>query len=213
MVNFLFVLSGVCWTLVYISLIYRGFKDKTYGMPLFALGLNIAWEVLYSIDGIFIHKANMPPVQNVANVVWAFFDILIVITFFRYGKKYFPEIGKKYFLPFGTLAIFTCVALQLAFYLHFDSGVEASQYSAFAQNAAMSIMFLYMLFQRKGTEGQSFTVAIAKCLGTLAPTILGGFIESTNMYIMLTGMVCLVFDIFYIIGLFQKNKTSKVAVF
>jgi len=96
-VNFLFVLSGVCWTLVYISLIYRGFKDKTYGMPLFALGLNIAWEVLYSIDGIFIHKANMPPVQNVANVVWAFFDILIVITFFRYGKKYFPEIGKKYF--------------------------------------------------------------------------------------------------------------------
>ena len=128
MVNFLFVLSGVCWTLVYISLIYRGFKDKTYGMPLFALGLNIAWEVLYSIDGIFIHKANMPPVQNVANVVWAFFDILIVITFFRYGKKYFPEIGKKYFLPFGTLAIFTCVALQLAFYLHFDSGVEASQY-------------------------------------------------------------------------------------
>jgi len=213
MYNFLIIVSGACWTLVYLSLIYRGFKDKTYGMPLFALGLNFAWEVLYSVDGLFIHKASMLPAQNVANIIWACFDILIVVTFFRYGKKYFPETGKKYFVPFGILAILTCIALQLAFYLHFDNGIQASQYSAFAQNAAMSIMFLYMLFQRKGTEGQSFTVAIAKCLGTLAPTILGGFIESTNIYIILTGMVCLVFDIIYIIGLLQKNKTSKVAVF
>ena len=42
-------ISGICWTIVYIELIRNGFKDKACGMPLFALGLNIVWEFLYSI--------------------------------------------------------------------------------------------------------------------------------------------------------------------
>mgnify|MGYP000984424995 CR=1 FL=1 len=39
---FLVLLSGVCWSIVYIELIRKGFQDKTYAMPLFALGLNFA---------------------------------------------------------------------------------------------------------------------------------------------------------------------------
>jgi hypothetical protein len=35
-------ISGLAWTVVYLFLIRAGFKDKTYGMPLFALALNIA---------------------------------------------------------------------------------------------------------------------------------------------------------------------------
>ena len=42
MVMFLTVLSGVCWTVVYLDLIRLGLRDKTCGMPLFARGLNIA---------------------------------------------------------------------------------------------------------------------------------------------------------------------------
>ena len=49
-------ISGICWTIVYIELIRHGIKDKACGMPLFALGLNIVWEFLYSIDGFFISK-------------------------------------------------------------------------------------------------------------------------------------------------------------
>lgn len=26
--------SGLAWTVTYIALVYRGFKDKSYGMPL-----------------------------------------------------------------------------------------------------------------------------------------------------------------------------------
>lgn len=31
------LLSGIFWTITYIALVYRGFKDKSYGMPLAAL--------------------------------------------------------------------------------------------------------------------------------------------------------------------------------
>lgn len=205
---FLTLMSGICWTVVYIELIRRGFKDKTYGMPLFALGLNIAWEVLYSIDGLFINQKFIPA-QSVANVVWALCDVIILITYFKYGKKYFPQNAKKYFVSFSILAIATCVVFQLAFYLQFENVVAASQYSAFAQNAAMSIMFLIMLFNRNSVEGQSLTIAICKCLGTLAPTILGGFIESINIYIILTGSISFVFDIIYIIFLIKFRKSNS----
>ena len=55
---FLVLLSGVCWSIVYIELIRNGFKDKTYAMPLFALGLNFAWEVIYSVDSLVLNAAS-----------------------------------------------------------------------------------------------------------------------------------------------------------
>lgn len=199
---FLVLLSGVCWSIVYIELIRNGFKDKTYAMPLFALGLNFAWEVIYSVDSLVLNTAS---VQGFVNLVWAMLDAVIVYTFFKYGREYFPKKAEKHFTSFGVLAFVTCFILQLAFYLHFES-VPASKYSAFAQNAAMSIMFLTMLFQRGNTRGQTTLMAVAKCIGTLAPTILGGFIEEFNIYIVLTGTVSFVFDMIYIVTLYQWKK-------
>ncbi len=208
---FLTLISGVCWTIVYIDLIRCGFRDKTCGMPLFALGLNFAWEVIYSIDGLFIHYA-FNPVQSIANVVWACFDVVILVTWFKYGRKTLPDKARKYFLPYSIMVILCCVIMQLAFYLcFFDSVVAASQYSAFAQNAAMSIMFLSMLFQRGDTKGQSMLISVCKCIGTLAPTILGGFVESVNIYIIMFGAVSFVFDMAYVYFLlqFMKQEITK----
>ena len=77
--NILVSISGITWTIVYIELIQKGFKEKACGMPLFALTLNLAWELIYAIDGLFISKSFIL-VQSIANVVWAFFDIFILIT-------------------------------------------------------------------------------------------------------------------------------------
>lgn len=207
---FLTAVSGICWTLVYVDLIRLGFKDRTCGMPLFALGLNIAWEVLYSIDGLFIHRAFIP-VQSAANVAWALGDCVILTTWFRFGKQLLPEKAQHYFIPYTILTLASCAAMQLAFYIRFfDDIIAASQYSAFAQNAAMSILFLSMLFRRKDTKGQSMLIAVCKCIGTLAPTILGGFVENMNWYIICMGAVSFVFDISYII--FLEKAASLRAV-
>lgn len=32
-------ISGICWTIVYIALVYRSFRDKSYGMPIAALAM------------------------------------------------------------------------------------------------------------------------------------------------------------------------------
>lgn len=209
---FLTLVSGIAWTVVYISCIRTGFKQKTYCMPLFALGLNFAWELIYSLDEVagIIENPGMFSVQTIVNVIWACLDAVIVYTYFKYGKESFPENAKKHFLPFSILAFATCVVLQLAYYFEFR-GITAAQYSAFVQNAAMSILFLIMLYRRGSTKGQTMTIAVAKWLGTLAPTILMGVLSGFNIYIVLTGLVCSVFDIIYIVSLsrFKRLETAQ----
>lgn len=204
MKEMMMLLSGICWSIVYVELIRGGLKYKTYVMPLFALGLNFAWETIYSVDDLILGAAS---VQGWVNLVWATLDAIIVYTYFKYGRKYYVEEAKKYFIPFSILAFITCFAMQFAFYFQFDT-VLASQYSAFAQNAAMSILFLAMLFQRKDSEGQTLTMAVAKWIGTLVPTILGGFLESFNIYIIIMGAICFIFDGLYTILLWKQLKTD-----
>lgn len=202
-------ISGLTWTVVYIELIRKGFKEKACGMPLFALTLNIAWEMLYSIDGLFIHKDAFITVQSIANLAWAICDVAIVATWFLYGKQYLPERGKKYFIPYSVMAVAFGVMMQLAFYFYCPTTTQASIYSAYAQNAAMSVLFLAMLFERNDTKAQSMTIAICKCIGTLAPTIYGQ-LNGLNIYVLLTGIICFVLDLAYIYFLAERKKQEKL---
>ena len=209
--NILVAISGIAWTIVYIELIRKGFKEKACGMPLFALTLNFAWEMIYAIDGLFISKSFIL-VQSIANVVWAFFDIFILVSWFKFGKQYMSENSKKFFIPYSILALIVAFTMQFAFYFSCDTTEIASIYSAYAQNVAMSIMFVVMLFKNKNTKAQSLTIAISKWIGTLTPTIYGciyGIGLGVNIYILLTGILCSIFDIIYIYFLFKFNKNQK----
>lgn len=208
--NILVLISGVAWTIVYIELIYKGFKDKACGMPIFALTLNLAWEIIYSIDGLFISKSFIL-VQSIANVVWACFDIFILVTWFKFGKENLPKNSKKYFVPYSILAIIVGFSMQFAFYFSCETPEVASIYSAFAQNVAMSIMFITMLFKRSNTKAQSLTIAICKWIGTLTPTIYGN-LNGINIYILITGILCSIFDLIYMYFLYKFNKNQKEVI-
>lgn len=204
-------ISGICWTIVYIELIRSGFRDKACGMPLFALGLNIAWEFLYSIDGFFLSKEFIQ-VQNVADMAWALCDVAILVCWFRYGKQYLPPKAQPYFVPYSVLALLVCVGMQMAFYLNCATATEASIYSAFAQNVAMSVMFLAALFQRDSTKGFSLLGAVCKWIGTLTPTIWGCVeIGGIHPYIFITGALCFVLDVIYIHFFRLKKQEERQA--
>jgi hypothetical protein len=54
-----------------------------------------------------------------------------------------------------------------------------------------------MFVARRGSRGQNLLIAVAKWIGTLAPTILFGVIESSP-FILGLGILCSVFDLIYI---------------
>ena len=205
----LLLISGICWTTVYIVCIKIGVSKKTYCMPVFALALNIAWEIIYAANGTALAVSSNSPMdpQSIVNWAWAICDLLIVYTFFRYGKQWMPKTLQKHFMLVGLLIFATGLAAQLAFYLKLP-WLEAAQYSAFAQNVIMSILFIAMYYYRKGPEGQSLVLAIAKCIGTLAPTLQQGLVDGFNIYILIMGGVCFVWDLIYIALLAKDKKRS-----
>src|SRR3979409_1148795 len=102
MMLLLTALSGIAWTIVYIDSIRIGFRQKTYAMPIAALGLNIAWEWTYAIRDL----TSDPQLQGWVNLIWAFADVLILATFFRYGRSEFPGfVSKPLFISSGIVII------------------------------------------------------------------------------------------------------------
>ncbi|MDU3724099.1 MAG: hypothetical protein E7G24_13000 [Clostridium celatum] len=215
------LISGICWTIVYISMIRTGFKEKTYSMPLFALSLNISWELIYTIKGFSTCITN---IQNYVNLTWCIFDFIIIYTYFKYGKNDFKETAfKKYFIPWSILIFAMSFIIEYGFLIEFgestsknlplvSSFIETSLgawYSAFLQNLIMSLLFISLLFKRNSLLGQNRTIAICKCIGTLTPTILFGIILENNLVLIL-GSFCFIFDLIYVFLVFKYISISKI---
>lgn len=211
---FLKLISGICWTIVYIELIRLGFRDKTFGMPLFALALNISWESIQFFIDIFYRTTT---VQTWINVVWFLLDLVIIYTYFRYGKKEFPKsMNQNYFIPWSLIVLLTAFILEYFFIVQFGRSL-GTQYSAFIQNLIMSVLFIGMFAHRPDAKGQNLNVAFCKCAGTVAPTILFGIVQG-NYLVFVLGLFCFVFDSIYIYLLstavrvmFSRNKTFNVS--
>src|SRR4029453_9816635 len=71
------------WYVAYVLIIYRGFKDRSYGMPVTALCANVAWEGL----GSFVLPVG--PVARGTNIMWFVTDLVILYTCLRYGADDF----------------------------------------------------------------------------------------------------------------------------
>jgi hypothetical protein len=202
------IISGLCWTIVYIEAIRLGFKDRSYAMPFFALALNIAWELIHAVRGI-----QSPDLQTAINGLWFLFDIGILWTYLKFGRKYFPStLPQNWFIPWTVLGLTMAICLQYAFVREFDRFVGGA-YAAFLQNLLMSILFINMLVQRGSHEGQSLVIAVCKWIGTLAPTILfgvigGGTFSRPSFLVLVVGLLCSVFDLIYIFLLTRKRVAA-----
>lgn len=210
----LLLLSGLAWTIVYIDCIRIGFKHKTYAIPFWALALNISWEILHTI---LDYRSRGIETQIIINGVWAIFDIAVFVTFFRYGKKYFPKNLKSgWFYAWSISGIIISFMIQYIFIREYGL-IMGGGYAAFLQNLLMSALFIAMLVQRNGSEGQSLIIAVSKWIGTMAPTLLFGYIGSNSMggpnYLMFaTGIIIAIVDLVYIILLVKVKNAERKGV-
>src|SRR4051812_24323605 len=146
------IASGICWTITYLLIIRRGFMEKTYGMPFFALCANISWEFIFS----FILPHTNP--QHYIDIIWFLFDCVILYQFFRYGRHIFD--GTLLQRWFGPVVIGVLVASFIAvFTVTIEFNDIIGKYAAFMQNLMMSLLFADMLMRRNSASGQSIYIA------------------------------------------------------
>src|ERR671919_1742394 len=159
MQTIILTIGGIFWILTYFFIISKGFKDKTYGMPLTALCANISWEFIYS----FVLPSSPP--QIFINYLWFGLDCVIVFQFFKYYRNEFPNLSSsKVYIVFG-LMIFSAFSIILTGAISLDD--HRGVYAAFGQNLLMSVLFVVMFFKRgEWLRGQSIFIAVFKMLGT-----------------------------------------------
>ena len=94
MILVLRLMCGGFWMISYSIAIYKGIKEKSYAMPFFSLCLNISWEMLYFKK--VINGGDGGLIWIIIDSIWLILDAGILITYFLYGKKYYPDKLKKY---------------------------------------------------------------------------------------------------------------------
>jgi hypothetical protein len=211
MQTIILVAGGIFWILTYIFIISKGYKDKTYGMPLFALCANLSWEFIFSF--VLPHS----PPQSYINYLWFGLDVVIVFQFFKYHKNEFPTVQS---LKLYTVFI---VALGSAFSMILFGGISLGDndgvYAAFGQNLLMSVLFVLMFFKReKALRGQSIFIAVFKMLGTALTSIHFYFFEPVSQSSIILPMLFIsifIFDLLYtilILKQYRKNHKSLLAI-
>lgn len=219
----------IAWLFAYIGIIWRGFKDRSFGMPVTALSANISWEAIYSFIyepfGDYLHVLSIP---------WFLLDIPIALQCFIYGENDFDaQFIKKNFRLIFLAAIAIAFPINLmAFYEFHD---PEGEYTGFGINFMMSILFVSMLLRRDSIYGQSLYIAIFKWLGTLF-AFLATSVEATtdfahplpaDVYTFFTQiishqtypltplikflyLVIFCFDVLYILLLYRKISEKKI---
>lgn len=196
--------SGVCWTLVYLFIIKRGFQDKALGMPLVALCANISWEFIFS----FIYPHDVP--QYYVNIVWFLFDVIILLQALKFGRFDFNRnLPARLFYPVFALTLSMSFCAVLFVSREFKD-TEQGKYAAFGQNLMMSVMFVSMLLRRNSVRGQSIYIALFKMLGTLLPSILFFLYFPASSLLDFLYVAIFIFDLIYFVMLYQKCLAARI---
>jgi len=194
------LVSGLCWTLVYILIIVRSYRDKTYGMPYWALAFNFSWELIFS----FLLSTNSPDhqLQIIINRVWLAFDVFILVAYFMYGKKEWPSsVPRSLFIPYSVLVMI--IGFFFVYLVSVELDHSRGKYAAFIQNRMMSWLFIAMLNRRRNTSGQSIGIATFKLIGTLAPTLIYGL---KSNFVLFLGLSCFIADLIYLLLLIGMSR-------
>ncbi|MBS4063702.1 MAG: hypothetical protein KGZ74_04040 [Chitinophagaceae bacterium] len=200
------LIGGICWLITYLLIIYRSFKDKSYGMPFTGLALNISWEYIY---GFIVIPAQIG-LQTWVNRMWFVLDVFILIAYMRYGKTDWPK--KESHWLFWPHLMFTLTAgFVLLLYFEKDFESDAITYSAFLMNMLFSGLYINMFFFRNSLKGQSVGIAFFKLIGTACASLylLNGF----TFFLQLTGLICFVLDSTYLLLIVQQYKKENRNIF
>jgi len=198
----------ISWTIAYVECIRVAFRDKAYTMPFIALALNVTWEAYYTYKGISV--MGWYHVSTIFDAIWLLLDCMILYTYLKYGN--ITKMSHYKFITYILLVLILALGYQHCATLIFGPK-QGGLYSSMLMNLVMSILFIKMYFDRNSLNGQSLSIAVFKCLGTFAATILVGVVGVTrlggvNPAVIIIGIIIFILDTYYVYKVYSKSKTA-----
>jgi hypothetical protein len=153
--------SVLAWGTAYVLIIYRGFRDRTYGMPMPSLAANLSWEAIWA----FVIKP-FSDIGHIMTIPWFCIDLVIAWQCLAYGRNDATEpFLRKYHRWLFAAALALAFPITYLAFKEFDDWY--AEYTAVGGALLMSILFAGLLIRRRGAGGQSMYIGVAKWLGTL----------------------------------------------
>jgi CDP-diglyceride synthetase len=155
----LWALGGLAfWTLAYVLMIRRGARDRSYGMPMVALCLNIAWETFYA----FFSSAQTA--NRVGYGIYLAADLGVLWTCWRYGPEDFPSPhARRYFRALVVAVLVGGFVLVRQFAYSFDDPYGGI--SATFTTLLLSVLLVGMILRRNDVRGQSLYIGLLVLVG------------------------------------------------
>lgn len=162
------VVGCALWGAAYLVVIVTCFKQKTYGIPLAAICMNITWEILSVFFWVAVRNE---PAFHYADIAWLSMDLVIITQLLLYGRdqQTIAQI-REYFYPVVAGTLILAFLGQYTFPMTYQD--QDGFVLAFIINMGMSILFVFMFFARPDLRGLSYSVAWLKMLGTGCESIM-----------------------------------------
>ncbi|WP_029209518.1 transmembrane-type terpene cyclase [Aquimarina agarilytica] len=204
---FLTLFCGICWTITYVECIRIGFKYKIHTMPFLALVLNITWEAFNTYQGGLL--AGWTHVSTVFDGAWLLLDCIILYIYLVYTKSE----STSSFVFYGKVISLLVLGSVFQYIFAQQLGlIPGAVYSSSVMGLIMSSLFIKMYYDRGGAYGQSLSIAINKCLGTAAASLLVGLVGVNSLggahpMVLYVGIFIFFIDLYYIFLLCKKSST------
>ena len=154
------------WTLAYAQILRTCFRQKTYGLPLACIFLNISWEFIFSFNLVAPAEDSL----MWGNRLWFLFDCAILTQVFLYGRRAqtHPWV-RDHFYAIAIASLLASVVGLYSFAVYFNDiyGLAMS----FLINFVLSLLFIPLLFSRPGLEGLPYSAAWTKMVGSVAGAV------------------------------------------
>ena len=149
-------LSGILWSVSYILMANRGFKDQSYSMPIFCLCLNVAWETVFG----FVYGPGL--LNQIVFAQWMIADAFLVYTTVKHGKhqwRQHPMIANN-LGRILVLGFFFCLGLHLSIAATFVPivGRRVVPFTAWPMQLFINVGCLVQLLVRGHTQGHSWGI-------------------------------------------------------
>jgi hypothetical protein len=202
--------GGIFWLIAYVLMIRKGFQDSSYGIPLLAIMLNFTWEIIYTTIYAPSDRAEMW-----MRLIWLIADVPNVWLLVRFGRanQKIPYIRTHYYVVLGATFVL-CFVGHLC-YRDVGAYMGGTQ-SAYIINYVMSVLFVFLYFDRPDAKGLSYGGAWTKMLGTACISLANIPLwpqdpHAPRFFLYYLFAACFVFDVFYIFLLRQARQAATAS--
>lgn len=149
-------ISGILWSISYMLMIRKSFKDKSYSMPLYSLCLNISWETVFG----FVYGPGL--VNQIIFAQWMIVDVFLVYATIKYGALEWqsrPLVAKNLGwiilagITFGLIMELAVAATYVPFI-----GRQVVFMTAWPIQITISLGYIAQVLDRGSTRGQSWGI-------------------------------------------------------